>query len=96
MKESNTLAGNAIIKPLQRTILRSKERAVHKGVNTLAGNATMRQHQMEILLDTDGQYMKESSTLTSIVDSNLYPAKVSQSTEEIFVLAIIVQLDKKN
>ena len=55
MKESNTLAGNAIIKQNQREILLNTKVQYMKGWNIFAGNATIKQQQKEVLLDTKGQ-----------------------------------------
>ena len=48
MKESNTLAGNATIKQLQRGILRNTKGQYMKESNTLEDNVTIKQLQKEI------------------------------------------------
>ena len=58
MKESDTLAGNAIIKQQQRDILLNTKGQCMKESCILAANATIKQHQKDILLNTKGQYMK--------------------------------------
>ena len=60
MMESNILAGNAIIKHIQKKIwLDIKEQYMMES-NTLASNAAIKQLQCPILLDIKEQYMKES------------------------------------
>ena len=56
---SNTLAGNGIIKQLQRELLLNTKGQYIKESNTLAGNAIIKQQQKEILLNTKEKYMKE-------------------------------------
>ena len=60
--ESDTLAGNATIKQLQREILLNTKEQYMKESNTLVGNATIKQHPKEILLNTKGQYKRVSNT----------------------------------
>ena len=61
MKESNTLAGNAIIKQhLKDTLLNTKGKYM-KESNTLAGNAGNNSPEREVLLDTKNQYMRVSN-----------------------------------
>ena len=57
-KELNTLAGNAIFKQLQSTILLNIKGEYMKESKTLAGNANIKQQQSPILLNIKGQYMK--------------------------------------
>ena len=57
MKESNTIAGNATIKQLQRDVLLDTKGQYMKKSNTIPGNATIKKLQKEVLLSTKGQYM---------------------------------------
>ena len=57
MKESNTIAGNATIKQLQRDVLLDTKGQYMKKSNTIPGNATIEQLQREVFLSTKGQYM---------------------------------------
>ena len=57
MIESNFLAGNAIIKQLQKEVSHNTKGQYMKESNFLAGNAIIKQHQKDILLDTKGHYM---------------------------------------
>ena len=70
MKELNTLAGNAIIKLLQREVLLNTKGQYMKESNILVGNATIKQQQKDVLLNTKGQYTKESNTLAVNVVNN--------------------------
>ena len=76
MKESNTLVGIVSIKQLQRAILlnTSETCMCMKESNTVTdnvGNSFLR----DILLFMQGQCMKESSILVTIVASNLLTSK---------------------
>ena len=62
MTESNTLVGNATIKPLKSPLLQNTKGQYMKDSNTLAGNATIKRHPKEILLNTKGQYKRVSNT----------------------------------
>ena len=65
MKESNTLADNATIKQLQKTVFLNTKGQLMKESNTLACNAATKQFQSRILLDIEEQCMKESNILAS-------------------------------
>ena len=58
---SNTIAGNATMKQLQREVLFHTKGQYMKESNTLEGNVTIRQQQKEIFCDTKVQYMKQSN-----------------------------------
>ena len=80
MKESNTLAGNATIKQVQRAILVSIKGQCMKESNILAGNATIKQAQKAPLLNMKGQYIKESNTLAMQLSSK-YKEKSARTSE---------------
>ena len=54
MKESNTFAGNAIIKQIERDILLNTKRQYMKESNTHAVNATLNSHLRLEVLNTKG------------------------------------------
>ena len=54
MKDSNSPAGNATIKQVERVILLYIKGQYMKDSNTPAGNATIKQVQSDVLLNTKG------------------------------------------
>ena len=58
MKESNTLAGNAIIKQLQREVLLNTKGQYMMESNTLVGNVANNFLTRDILVNTEERYMK--------------------------------------
>ena len=57
MKESNTVAGNATIKQVEREILFYTKGQYIKESTTLVSNTTIKQLKLEILLNIKGQDM---------------------------------------
>ena len=80
--QSDTLAGNAIIKQQQSQIWLDTKVKYMKESNTHAGNATIKQQQSQLLLDTKGQYMKESNTLADSVQNNSRKSQVLENTKK--------------
>ena len=86
--ESDTVAGNATIKQLQRAILQDTKWQFMKESNFIAGNATIKQLQRIILLNTKGQYMKESNILANNVVKKFHQREVLQETISLYIKAI--------
>ena len=57
MKKSNSFAGNATIKQLEREVFRNTKGQYVKESNILVVNATIKQLKIETLLNTKEQYM---------------------------------------
>ena len=70
MKESNTLAGNATIKQLQKEVLLNIKRQYMKESNTHVYNAEKNLLLIQIWLNTKGKYMKKSNTFVCNVTIN--------------------------
>ena len=83
--ESDTLAGNAAIKPPQGTILLRTKKQCTKASNTIVGNAYIKLPQGQVLVDTKGQYMKDSNTLVDNVNLRQLLNQVLLDTERQYM-----------